>query len=105
MFRCALLLSLSTDISVLNDNNKAQRNIIYGSGTDGSDIGYYALVHNVATERRDMILQAAAPNDVGRKLDRITVEAGDQKLPYKSGETIRIANMEPGESRMIRVSF
>src|SRR4029453_12611178 len=96
-----------TDLSVLNDNNKAQRNIIFGDGSSGSgDMAFFALARHASRERRDMtILMRAAPR-VWRSLRtaRVGVCEG-QAMPFRPGGVIKLSDMAPGETRLLRISF
>jgi len=89
-----------TDLMVLNDNNKAQRNLGLSTtparGVGFIKVGSWALIHNAATFTRDMTLQY----DPGRFGERaqIKVFGGDVR-----GNTIVLPRMRPGENRWIEI--
>ena len=101
----------TTDLRVINDNNKAQRNL--GLSTTpargiGGRVSFYAIVHNAATFRRDMVLLYDAPREVQKRLRDASVEVvgdGGRGKPFKSGDTITLANMQPGENRWVGFTY
>ncbi|HEV2913228.1 MAG TPA: hypothetical protein VGX92_07920 [Pyrinomonadaceae bacterium] len=99
----------TTDIRVINDNNKAQRNL--GLSTTpargvGARMSFYALVHNAATFRRDMVLRYDAPDEVLRRLRDATVEViGGPGKPFRSGDSVTLPGMQPGENRWVGFSY
>jgi hypothetical protein len=106
----------TTDNMVLNDNNKAQRNMgVYHTMTSGK-WSFYAIAHNAATFKRSMILLFKAPLDPFKVKLRIEVInpnklAGTHtQVPShieisQSGDTILLEDMQPGENRWIGVTF
>jgi hypothetical protein len=99
----------TTDLRVVNDNNKAQRNL--GLSTTpargvGGRISFYALVHNAATFKRDIVLRYDAPDEVQRRLRDATVEVvGGQGKPFRSGDSVTLPGMQPGENRWVGFSY
>jgi hypothetical protein len=99
----------TTDLRVIYDNNKAQRNMglstTPASGVGASD-SFYAIVHNAATFRRDIAIRYVAEPRVAERLQdaRIEVIGGDSR-PFKPGDTVHFEKMEPGENRWIGLSF
>lgn len=94
----------TTDLLVINDNNKAQRNMGLGPTTLGGFLTWYALIHNAATVRRDVLLQWQR---VGRKPlpeDRIQVIGARAKALTDSGSLV-VPDLRPGESRFVRVTL
>ncbi len=98
----------TTDLALLNDNNKAQRNMgvypVSGTGT----LCAYAVVHNAATFRRSMTLRTVVDEATEKRLGdlQIRVIGDDRKRGRMShlrpGRVIRLANMEPGENRWVQ---
>jgi len=89
-----------TDLMVLNDNNKAQRNLGLSTtparGVGFIKVGGWALIHNAATFTRDMTLEV----DLGRFGERaqIKVIGGEVR-----GNTIVLPRMRPGENRWMEI--
>ena len=97
----------STDLMVLNDNNKAQRNM-YPPPTsgDGSSACFYALVRNAATFRRDVVLDFRAANPrVAKQLGKFAVQTvGERGVKRSSSGQQVLAGMEPGERRWVSLT-
>lgn len=117
------------DTMVLNDNNKAQRNIFEspipmsaggssggggaGAGASVSGITFYAVAHNAATYTRDMHLRCRTvagaeqpPADEAKWLRSARVGIvgegkGEGPSPFRPGETITLRRMQPGENRWV----
>jgi hypothetical protein len=99
----------TTDLRIINDNNKAQRNMGL-STTPARGVGMsdccYAIVHNAATFTRDVVLRCTAPADVERRIEGALVQVvGGETVPFKSGVGVSLANMLPGENRWIGLVF
>jgi hypothetical protein len=100
-----------TDLLVVADNNKAQRNLgvvnVFGRG----QVCCYALVHNAASETRDLALNTAALRHAkGLSLAslRFTEIGGPRATKprqLKPGETLQLRGMSPGENRFARLCF
>jgi hypothetical protein len=99
----------TTDLAVIDDNNKAQRNMGL-STTPARGVGMsddlFAWIHNPATFRRDLILRMHADPAIARRLAgaRVLV-AGEQERAFEANSVLVLPNMAPGENRWIRVSF
>lgn len=99
-----------TDLRVISDNNKAQRNL--GLSTTpargvGGSITLYGLAHNAALAPRSMLLRLYVPPSVLPRLvrgGRVEVIGGGVS-PIKSGGTITLPKMQPGENRWVGVTF
>lgn len=119
-----------TDPSVLDDNNKAQRNAgIYpmpktwkqpsggssrggGGGSGGEAVTYYAIVNNAALVSRDVQIYCEASVETRERLRgaRLEIISGDGQgeavsRPFHSGETLLLADMQPGEKRWIGLTL
>jgi hypothetical protein len=96
----------STDLMVLNDNNKAQRNM-YPPATSGSgSSSFYALIRNGATFRRDLVLDyRVADPRVENQLGKIALSAvGERAVKSASSGRLVLEGMEPGERRWVSVT-
>jgi hypothetical protein len=97
----------TTDLLVINDNNKAQRNIDFPMmlAAPAPEITFYVLIENAATYRRDMAVRCEAPQEVLRKLKGMSVgEAGTRRKRFRSGDIITFRGLEPGESRWLALT-
>jgi hypothetical protein len=95
----------ATDLAILWDNNKAQRNLGL-STTPARGVGlsdaFYAIVHNAATVRRDLELVIDVGPDVGQRFGEATVDViGGKKRALRDGDRLVLEAMEPGENRWI----
>jgi hypothetical protein len=101
----------TTDLKVLLDNNKAQRNMEL-SKTPARGIGfwyedYYGVAHNAALMPRDMTLQYSVDPAVLSRLSGGTIEVVGQSgsYPLAPQGTITLSGVLPGENRWIKVSL
>jgi hypothetical protein len=99
----------TSDLAVIDDNNKAQRNLQVQPGMHLGLFTFYALAHNAATQTRDMVLQYGIPAGLEAHLREASLEVIDaygkrQEQPFQSGGTVTLAGMEPGEHRWIGVT-
>ena len=99
----------TTDLRIINDNNKAQRNMGL-STTPARGVGmsdcYYAIVHNAAPFPRDMELRYETPTAVYRAFEKSVIEipgVGEQQFAAKGA--IRLPAMQPGENRWVGLRF
>lgn len=95
----------TTDLMVLNDNNKAQRNMYpppsSGSGADSS----FALIRNAATFTRDVVLEYHVDPAVHKRLGRIGIGVVGERGVKRSREgRLSLAAMAPGERRWVAVT-
>jgi hypothetical protein len=101
----------TTDVKVLLDNNKAQRNMEL-SKTPARGIGfwnedYYGVAHNAALMPRDITLQYSVDPAVLSRLSGGTIEVVGQSgsYPLATQGTITLPGVQPGENRWIKVSL
>ncbi|TML86695.1 MAG: hypothetical protein E6G08_11635 [Actinobacteria bacterium] len=99
----------TTDLAVINDNNKAQRNMGL-STTPARGVGlsetFYAIVHNAATFRRDMEIGVRIPPEILRRLKKPRLEiVGGRAKPLGPETSIVLSNMEPGENRWVGLTL
>jgi hypothetical protein len=92
----------TTDLSVIYDNNKGQRNMgVFPAVSIAGGIKYWAVVHNAATHRRDMVLEVRPDPTFTRVAGRPRVEvAGDGRTRAEEGRLV-LLDMAPGESRWV----
>lgn len=97
----------TTDLMVINDNNKAQRNMGVGETSEGGSSTFYALVRNAAYELRDVVLRFDA-SEVARK-NRVSftlVSIGGRQAKAKGPDgALVLRGMQPGEDRWVAVDF
>ena len=95
----------TTDLMVLNDNNKAQRNMYPPPSNGNGNASYHAMIRNGATFRRDLVLRYRVDPRVLKQLGKLAVgvvgERGSKSKP--EGEIV-LAGMEPGERRWVTVT-
>jgi hypothetical protein len=98
----------TTDLRVIYDNNKAQRNLGLSTtparGIGGIDA--YAIVHNAATFPRKMVLRSqVSPEVAPRSGDGSIRVIGGTSAPFRPGDTFELPEMQPGENRWVGLSF
>lgn len=99
----------TTDLRIVNDNNKAQRNMGL-STTPARGVGmsdcYFAIVRNAATFQRDLELRYDMSARTARSFKGAGLGIiGGETISLDPMGTLRLANMQPGEARWIGVSF
>lgn len=99
----------ATDMRVLADNNKAQRNMgLSTTPATGAGGGFssYAIAHNAATFRRDMEIRFEVPESAADRVRglRVGVVGGRQEQGEAKGRLV-LEGMEPGENRWIAVTL
>lgn len=97
----------TTDLLVINDNNKAQRNMGLGPTTATGWMTRFAMIHNAATFRRDIVLDWArvGPSKSANR-DRVVVAGKRGKATSLRGSgRLVIPGVQPGEHRWVRVSL
>lgn len=94
-----------TDLMVIYDNNKAQRNLgVYTGSGDSGSLTYYAVAHNAATHVRDLVLQYDPDDAYERLFDRARVGVvGQAGAEIEEGRVV-LADMRPGESRWVSLT-
>lgn len=90
----------TSDLNVLNDNNKAQRNteVNHETGESASTNQYFAIVHNPGTTIHDFTLDFHAIDGDAT----IAVVNGNERASGRKG-TLKIAAVRPGENRWVSV--
>jgi hypothetical protein len=97
------------DIEIVNDNNKAQRNmgltIIPARGAGLSLSAAFGIVHNAATFPRDILIRYTVPHEMRRSM-QIEIEVPEQaRIRARESGTIVLAGVQPGENRWIGARF
>jgi hypothetical protein len=96
----------TTDLMVLNDNNKAQRNMGVYPASGSGPMSFYALIHNAALIARDLELAYELDPVAARYVRELELaEIGGRATSSKLGGSLVLRGMEPGENRWIRISM
>ena len=101
--------STGTDLRVINDNNKAQRNMHLTTipASSSGSVTDWAIVHNPALARRDVPLRINIAKISHRYLRNVTVHSigGEQpvKLEAKNGSSFVLKGLQPGENRWVAI--
>ena len=90
------------DYLVIDDNNKAQRNLDVSHNTFHFAGLAFALIHNSALFPRDMVLRFDSPAAERLRGARVEVVGGGT-VDFRSGGTVTLPTMQPGENRWIAV--
>jgi hypothetical protein len=94
----------TVDLLVINDNNKAQRNMGVGPTTAKGFLTWYALIHNAATIRRDIVLEWERAGGKAARGDRLQ-QVGARPRELKDSGQLLVRDLKPGESRFVRVTL
>jgi hypothetical protein len=99
----------TTDLRIVNDNNKAQRNMGL-STTPARGVGlsdcFYGIVHNAAPFPRDFELRYEAAREVASAFKSSVIEViGGEDTPFRGSGSIRLTKMQPGENRWVGLRF
>jgi hypothetical protein len=96
-----------TDLLLTTDNNKAQRNMdLPPLPQTGTQVPFFAIVHNAAMFRRDITVRYEMPEESLHKLrsgELVVVGRGGQHIPLETSGTLVLSGMEPGENRWLGV--
>jgi hypothetical protein len=93
----------TTDLLVINDNNKAQRNMSVHYGMSGFGSTHYAVIRNASQKVRDFVLRivADAASLEGLKSPTLQVQGSGKPAPLKAGAVLNGPGMKPGEYRWV----
>jgi len=103
-----------TDLAVMGDNNKAQRNMqVFGFGgmaAGNAGMSMYAIVHNAATFTRNMQIAVTTGSrrldDAAQGVTLGTVTGDDRKAQsVRPGNVLTLPGMQPGENRWVEFRF
>lgn len=102
----------TTDLMIINDNNKAQRNMQvlgYGGMSGGMGIAAYVIAHNAATFGRDMQLGVDFDPALLRHIAHPEIQViggpGPRPGPITPYTVVTLNKMEPGENRWIEIKL
>jgi hypothetical protein len=106
----------TTDLMIVADNNKAQRNMqVFGFGgmsgesTGASRMTMYTIAHNASTTWRDMQIGVEISPTVLRQFKQATLRVvGRDKSPdrlVQPHDAFTLPKMAPGENRWLELSF
>jgi hypothetical protein len=92
----------TTDLIVINDNNKAQRNMSVHYGLSASASTHFAIVRNASKLVRDFILVLKADPESLKAFVKPSVQVeGGEPVVFQSGVSMVLKGMNPGESRWV----
>jgi hypothetical protein len=93
----------TTDLMVINDNNKGQRNMSVHYGMSGFGSIHYFVVRNASKKPRDFVLGLRADPKVLKSLTNPTVQVqgGDQAVAFEPDMRIELLGMRAGEYRWV----
>ena len=97
----------TTDMMVINDNNKAQRNMSVWEGVPETGGMILGIIFNAATFARDVTLILDMSKGEKERLAgaMIYVPQSDYSQRFESGSKLILKNMLPGERRWIGFAF
>jgi hypothetical protein len=106
----------TTDLMVVADNNKAQRNMqVFGFGgmsgesASNQSMVMYTIAHNASTKWRDMQIGVDVDPKILRRFRSATIRVlgGDNVpgRPVRARDLITLPKMAPGENRWLELSF
>jgi hypothetical protein len=97
----------TTDLLVINDNNKAQRNMGVGPTAVGGWLTQFAIIHNAATFVRDIVVRwTVLGTHEPSELDRLEVIGSRARPRALRGEgEVVLARLQPGENRWLGVTL
>jgi hypothetical protein len=98
------------DLEILDDNNKAQRNMGLSTtparGVEAAETCMCAIVHNAATFRRDVTIRYALDPVLQKRVKTVALEAlGVKRARARPTGQVVLQAMEPGENRWMAVAF
>ncbi|MBP9211075.1 MAG: hypothetical protein KBF37_12230 [Saprospiraceae bacterium] len=101
--------SNGTDLLVISDNNKAQRNLhVYngGPGGEAASILSYAIIHNPSFYTRDIRILVSPQKGADVLKPKVSVRAGKgQGKNIMRGDTLILIGMKPCENRWLELSL
>ena len=93
----------TTDLMVINDNNKGQRNMSVHYGMSGVGSIHYFIVRNASKKPRDFVLGLRADPKMLKSMTNPTVQVqgGDQAVGFGPEMQIVLSGMRAGEYRWV----
>lgn len=97
----------TTDLMVINDNNKAQRNIAVWDGVPETEGMFFGIVFNAATFIRDVSLSVEASKGALEKFTnaKLSVPLSGITQDFRPGTSLVLKQMLPGERRWVAFSY
>jgi hypothetical protein len=97
----------TTDLIVINDNNKAQRNMSVSYVLSGIRSKHYAVVRNGSSKVRDLVLRAGIFGKLpeGAATVSALAQGAEKRVPLSEERTLVLQGMESGESRWIELAI
>lgn len=102
----------TTDLDIVDDNNKAQRNMglsttpARGVGLELCLADSFGIAHNAATFPRDMVIQYTIPPEVLRLVKQVEIESpGRDRIIARQSGAFTLPGVQPGENRWIGARF
>jgi hypothetical protein len=98
----------TTDLIVINDNNKAQRNMSVHYALAGAACSkHYAILRNASKHVRDMVIRATVAKEFLGRVDGATVrwEGSEKPQRLEKGTTLSVRAMAPGETRWLELEI
>jgi hypothetical protein len=97
-----------TDLAIIGDNNKAQRNMqVFGAGGTGGPMSMFAIAHNAAGDAHDITIGVDIDpkllESIGDGRIELVGGAGSSSSPLQAHSTVTFARVPPGEDRWIAV--
>jgi hypothetical protein len=95
-----------TDPLVLQDNNKAQRNLLVSVGLGGAGGESYAIIHNIDAIKQDIELSYSIDPSTLPFVSGGTLRVvGTPAIPLASSGSLVLKDMAPGEDRWLKLKF
>src|SRR4051794_5506496 len=94
----------TTDLVVINDNNKAQRNMSVHYGLAGTGSIHYGLIRNASKKGRDFVLQMTGGEQPVLRKATVRMQGGEA-VSFKAGASVTLAGMKPGERRWVALDL
>ncbi|MSP63781.1 MAG: hypothetical protein EXR72_26235 [Myxococcales bacterium] len=98
----------ATGASIVNDNNKAQRNLeaipTPSGGAGGAGAAFFAAVENSDLIPRDVVLRWAIAPDLAKRVREASVTVGEVRSGGAQGE-LQLKGLQPAERRWIALQL
>jgi hypothetical protein len=101
----------TTDLIVINDNNKAQRNMgVHAMMAGMNPVTFYALAHNASTALRDMALlfettDRGLPLLKGTRLEIVDGVKERQQQPFQQHGQVVLGQMRPADNVWVGIAL
>lgn len=102
----------TTDLIVINDNNKGQRNMGVYPATNSATgtLSFYAIAHNAAVFQRSMVLVVEVEERALPAFSKAVVEVVDShgerhSIPFKPNSEVVLPEMRPGDNAWVGVTL